>query len=156
MTTTITEALGRLEAHVQRIREGLERVTPGMPLAFTTACTAGDRIAQGDLNLTITTRGIPADYVKQSPTGKTFQLVPGNTMGSKHTLAAGWEQVCDVYLPPNWSGESLLGPMIVTKGETKVDHPKHGDVTIPAGLTCDCTYQRAWDAEQRRERRAED
>ncbi len=45
--------------------------------------------------------------------------------------------------------------MKLTKEHT-IQHPEHGDVTIPAGFYCGIQYQRVWDLEQQRARRNAD
>ena len=152
----ITEAFEKLQAYVTKIRQGDAPVYPGMDLEFTTACTPGDRIAQGDFQLTFRGfidegAGPPKDFVLKKGVK---QLVPGNTVGAKHCVDDN--STCDLYFPADWSGESLQGPYIVARKTTKINHPKHGDVTIPAGMVIDATYQRCWDSQLRRERRAAD
>jgi hypothetical protein len=63
-----------------------------------------------------------------------------------------------LFYPPNWpaADESLAGPAFVLSKQRTVTHPVHGEVTIPAGFTVLCRFQREWDAEQRRERRNAD
>jgi hypothetical protein len=80
--------------------------------------------------------------------------VPGQTQGAKHCLdgTGGVE----MYLPPGWPEVTEDGPCLVLTEERTVLHPTHGAVTIPAGMTVACSYQREWDAEQRRARRAID
>lgn len=152
----IVEAFDKLEDYAAKMRSGDAPVYPGMPLEFTEASTVGDRICQGDFQLTF--RGFTDEGVSV-PDGFELkqnqqQLVPGNTIGAKHCVDNC--STCETHFPKGWSGESLQGPYIVTKETTKINHPKHGDVTIPAGMVVDCTYQRAWDAEQRRALRAQD
>ncbi len=85
------------------------------------------------------------------PTGSSC---PGRRKGSKHCLdsLAGVK----IYRPSDWSEESLAGPCLVLSAERVIMHPVHGAVTIPAGLIVGCRYQREWDREVARERRARD
>lgn len=131
----------------------LEAVRPGLPFRFTEAATIGDGVWQGDLGLEIVA-AVPADYVKAKK--KSRQLVPGNTRGSKHCLDS--LDGVELFYAPAWpaSAESLQGPAFVLTKERTVTHPVHGDVTIPAGFTVLCRYQREFDSELRRERRNAD
>lgn len=153
--TTKAETLAAMTEildYVKQIKAGeLEQVRPGMALRFTEACQDNDRIWQGDLALTIRTNKPKGYKLAEKPN---VQLVPGNTQGSKHCLDS--LQNVDIYLPEEWNEESLEGPWLVVKQETTILHPTHGPVTIPAGMNVHCTYQREWDREQQRERRARD
>lgn len=147
-------AMETVVRHAQRIAAGEEKVKPGMPARFTEACTPGDLIWQGDLGIEIVA-GVPADYVEVTqPKGVDRQLVPGNTQGSRHCL-----QSLDgvrLFRPKQWGGESLQGPALVLAKHATIEHPTHGAVTIPAGFTVLCRYQRVWDQEQREARRSQD
>lgn len=150
MTTTIK----RIEKHARRIADGSERVKPGQPVRFTQAASVGDTIRQGDLYLTIV-EAVPKGYVKlNKPKAVAKQLVPGNTQGARHCLDS--LDCVTLYRPKSWSEESLDGPCLVLAKERTILHPTHGAVTIPAGFTVLCRYQREFDSEQRRERRARD
>lgn len=152
-SATLEQALGRVQEHSARIVAGDGKVQPGEPLAFSAAATIRDRIAQGDVNLTIV-EGVPKDYVLR--TNGDIQLAVGNTTGSKHVLND--TSTADVYDPPGWGPtyDGLKGPILVAKSPTKIDHPTHGAVTIPAGFTVECTFQRVYDHELRQERRSAD
>jgi hypothetical protein len=150
--TNVLTAMEEILDYVGKIKSGeLEQVRPGMALRFTEACQDGDRIWQGDLALTICGSKPNGYELAQNPIK---QLVPGTTQGSKHCVD-NLENV-EIYLPKNWNEESLEGPWLMTKQETTILHPVHGPVTIPAGMGVNCTYQREWDREQQRERRARD
>lgn len=143
----------QIQQHAQRIADGSERVSPGMPLAFTEACTPGDCIWQGDLALIISDKANPPkEYIK--PDKPSAQLVPGNNIGAKHCLDS--LDGVELYVPKNWNEESLKGPFFKTTKDVKVLHPVHGSVTIPAGFNVECGYQREWDKIQAAERRARD
>lgn len=148
-----TNVIDQIQKHAKRIADGAERVSPGMPLAFTDACTAGDCIWQGDLGLIISeSSNPPRGYQKADK--PTEQLVPGNTVGARHCLDS--LDGVEMYLPKVWNEESLQGPFLVFSEERKVLHPTHGCVTIPAGFSVECVYQREWDKIQAAERRARD
>ena len=149
------QTIERIEEHARRIAARQdEKVQPGMPAAFTEAASAGDFGWQGDLKL-IVVAAVPAGYAQvKQPKAIDRQLVPGNTEGAKHCLDS--LEGVTLYRPQQWSEESLDGPCLVLTQERKILHPTHGHVTIPAGLTILCRYQREWDREQQRERRSQD
>ena len=148
----MTTAIEEIQQHAQRILNGQEKVTPGMPLVFTEASTPNDAIWQGDLCLVISELTSPPEgWVRHE---KNTQLVPGLTEGARHCLDT-FDGV-EMYVPPKWNDESLVGPFLMVKQECKVLHPVHGTVTIPAGFNVECFYQREYDKEQKRERRARD
>lgn len=134
----------------------METVAPGQPAAFTEACTPGDTIWQGDLSIEMIDE-VPSGYTEEPPAKleqPKNQLVPGNTVGSRHALNT--LNGVKLYYPPTFGQpESLLGPVAVVSGGQVVEHPKHGNVTLVKGCYR-FGYQREFDAEQKRERRARD
>lgn len=148
-------AIERIQKHAASIRNGeYDKIGPGIPAHMSTALVAGEGIAQGDLNI-IVADCVPAGYVHvQRPIDRDKQLVPGTTQGAKHCLdgLAG----VTMYRPAEWTGEGLDGPCLVLTKERTILHPTHGAVIIPAGMTVVCRYQREYDAEVARERRAKD
>lgn len=150
----ITE-IEQIQNHAKSIANGEhDKIGPGVPVSMSSALVAGEGVAQGDLMLIVADR-VPDGYQKVSkPNAIDKQLVPGNTVGAKHCLDA--LAGVTLYRPSNWTEESLDGPCIVTTKERTVLHPTHGAVTIPAGMTVVCYYQREWDREQMKERRARD
>jgi hypothetical protein len=154
MINVIKNAIEEIQSFVKRVANNQEAVKPGTPVRFTEASTVRDRIWQGDLALTVVA-SVPKDYKKVEKLSEVNrQLVVGNTEGAKHCLKS--LNGVDVYLPPVWNEESLKGPVLVCNSETTVLHPTHGDVTVPAGFIIECTYQREYDKELERERRARD
>ena len=147
--------IDEIQNHAKSIAAGeIEKVKPGMKAAFTTACVPGDAIRQGDLYLTIVDK-IPQGYVEiKKPTAADKQLVPGNTEGSKHCLDS--LSGVKIYRPAKWDEESLDGPCLVLTKERSVLHGTHGPVVMPAGFMVHCTYQREWDKELAKQRRARD
>jgi len=145
----------QIQKHAESIKNGEhDKIGPGVPLTMSPALTAGEGVAQGDLNLIVADK-VPSGYQKISkPKAIDKKLVPGNTVGAKHCLDA--LAGVTLYRPAVWTEESMDGPCIVTTKERTVLHPTHGAVTIPAGMTIVCHYQREYDAEQARERRAMD
>lgn len=150
---SIATAIDRIQAHATNISAGRnERVKPGQPERLSEAASVGDTVAQGDLYLMVVD-SVPVGYKRLSrPKKSDAQLVPGTTQGARHCLSDLRAVV--LHRRSDWGqGESLLGPCFTTKREVQVLHPVHGDVTIPAGFTVLCGYQREFDQEQRRERR---
>ena len=153
MTFTIEDVV----AHAKSIADGShDTVRPGMDMAFSEASTDGDMIWQGDLGIGITSGGVPEGYVKVDKITN-LCLVPGQdqTIGSKHCLesAAGVE----MWVPEVWDEESLDGPYLRISNGVNITHPVHGDVSVPSCFKeVQIVYQREWDAEQARERRAAD
>lgn len=144
----------QLLAQAECIRNGEhDTIKPGQPFRINEAATVGDRVWQGDLCIKVVPC-VPNDYVLTSD--PVIQLVPGNTEGAKHRLDA--LDGVKMFLPGGWGPnyEGLLGPAFVLTQERTIMHPVHGDVTIAAGHTILCSYQREYDAELRRERRNAD
>lgn len=149
---SVSEVVERIVGFAKSIAANeCETVKPGQPVRFTEASTVNDRIWQGDLSLTITEDKVPDGY---KPVQTMVQLVPGNTVGSKHCLD-GTSGV-EMFLPEVWNEESLNGPWMRLTEERTVLHPIHGSVTIPAGFCVAADYQREYDLELQRERRAAD
>lgn len=155
MNTTAVDVSTRLQKH-------LETVSPGKPFGFTSAAQPGDGVWQGDLGLEIVAK-VPAGYKHvKSPTNAHRQLVPEAGAGSHHRLDS--LDGVEVYHPPGYDDpgyEGLDGPVLRITKDREVKHEPghahpHGTVSIPAGLIVKCRYQRNWDAEKRRERRARD
>lgn len=154
-TTIKRTAIERVEKHAKRISNGEhETVKPGQPFRITEAASVGDGAWQGDLGLEIVS-SVPASYDRvEKLKANDKQLVPGSTQGSKHCLDS--LRGVQVFRPKDWSEESLDGPCLVLAEERTILHPTHGAVTIPAGFTVLCRYQREWDKEQAKERRSRD
>lgn len=152
MSTSVIE---KIVNHAANVSSGKDpRVKPGQAERFTEAAAAGDAIRQGDLYIVVATV-IPGNYERiEKPKAADKQLVPGNTQGAKHCLdaLAGVE----LWRPKGWGVESLEGPFLRFSKERTILHQTHGAVTIPAGMSVQCHYQREYDSEQRRARRAAD
>lgn len=150
---TTTDTITRIEEHAGRIARGEhETVRPGMPFRLNEAASVGDGVWQGDLLLEVVD-GPPEGYEKAK--APATQLVPGVTQGAKHCLDS--TDGVEMWTPEGWGKEEMLtGPCFRLSEERTVTHPVHGDVTIAAGHTILCGYQREYDAEQKRERRNAD
>ena len=150
-----SSVIEKIQKHAAKIRNGEhDKIGPGVPVTISNALVAGEGVAQGDLNI-IVADSVPRGYVLiKKPQSRDNQLVPGNTVGAKHCLdsLAG----VTLYRPQQWTEESLDGPCLVLTQERTVLHPTHGAVTIPAGMTVVCHYQREYDRELANERRARD
>lgn len=155
VNATVEEFLQRLEQHRDSVVRGEGKIGPGEPIRISEALGNGEGVAQGDLNL-IVRNGVPSSYKKRE--ARDGQLVPGNTTGAKHVVID--LDAVEIFDPPNWGPtyDELKGPFIVVNREVEnlISHPTHGPVTIPAGTTVECTYQRVWEHEQAKERRQRD
>lgn len=144
-----------VKQHATRIANGNARVQPGQPLELNAAAAEHDLIWQGDFGVEVVSV-IPPNY-RDADSIK--QLVPGNTVGSRHVLA-DTSTVSDFMLPDGWTSDASYdgqwGPLFRAKEETVIEHPTHGDVTIAKGHLIRCRYQRNWDAQKKRERRTLD
>lgn len=148
-----TSVIDQIVEHARKISCGEhDKVRPGMPMRISEAAVPGEFVWQGDLKLTIVDR-VPNGLSKVE---SFCQLVPGNTVGARHCLDSTDGVECHV--PEGWGPkyEGLVGPCLVLQAERAIEHPKHGHVTIPAGMIIQCSYQRVWDVEQARERRSRD
>jgi len=97
----------------------------------------GHHVRQGDIFLTrIAT--LP-EGLKQTTER---QLAPGTTKGSRHILSGS----AVAYTRTN--GDVLEGPVVVGKERFVVEHPEHGNASIPRGVYS-CTYQRDFAKEER-------
>ena len=149
-------AIKEITEHANEIKAGNAKIQPGQPATIPVAASYGDEAWQGDLGF-IVAKGIPPTYNKvKLPTAQDMQLVPGNTQGAKHCLTS--LEGLELYRHSDWGQnyEGLEGPAIKAITATTVEHPTHGNVTIPAGMIVVCRYQREYDAELKRERRNAD
>lgn len=151
----MNSVIQEIQNHATKIQNGEhDRIGPGFPVTMSRALEVGEGVAQGDLNIIIV-ESIPKHYHRvDRPTQQDRQLVPGNTIGAKHCLDS--LEGVEIYRPEQWSDESLDGPCLIVHQERSILHPIHGTVTIPAGMTVGCFYQREWDKELAKERRARD
>ena len=128
---------------------------PKMPYVFSEEASDGDMVWQGDLGIGIVSGGPPSGYVRVEKALKC--LVPGkdHTIGARHCLSSC--NGVEMWIPQNWDETSLDGPYIKLSKVTTITHPVHGDVIIPACFNeIQIVYQREWDLELARERRAKD
>lgn len=152
MSTAVEKEAGKV---LETFDIHMETVAPGQPAQFTEACVAGDTIWQGDLGITMVD-AVPKGYQTKCPVENhdTKQLVPGNTTGARHCFNT--MEGVELHYPEDWGKEECLdGPTAVVSGGQVIEHPKHGNVTLVKGVF-KFSYQREFDAEQKRERRARD
>ena len=133
-TTTVDSVFERVKQQAEAIASDAEHTIPVMYI--------GDEVRQGDIYIT-RIPGVPhgAELV-ESPTR---QLAPGTTQGSRHCLRS--LDGVKVYRMRN--AGPLDGPIIDAPGGCTIDHPEHGNRTLPGG-TYAVTYQRAFAEELRR------
>lgn len=158
----VLTTIEKIQRRVAKIANGKDlKVKPGQLERFSEAVVDGDFLRQGDLYLIAAERGGKfgwkaflknAGYSlckKPSP-----QLVPGSTQGARHCLDS--LDGVEVLLPHEWNADSLHGPFLRFTKQRTVQHPVHGAVVIPAGFSILCWYQREFDREQQKARRAAD
>lgn len=76
-----------------------------------------------------------------------YQLAPGNTMGSRHTIAQ--RDHGHVEMKRNIAEQSpLLGDILVAKERFTVEHPEHAHFELPAGEYI-VAYQTNWKTKRR-------
>jgi hypothetical protein len=102
----------------------------------------GEAWAQGDIAI-IRLAGLPQGA---NPIDRpSAQLALGTTQGSRHVIA----DMATVKLYTLPDATPLDGPIIESSCGFTVEHPEHGDVSLPAG-TYAVVYQRAFAEELRR------
>jgi hypothetical protein len=145
-------AIEKIQEHLEVIKSGNGKVAPGQPLEFSPACSENDAIWQGDLQIVISAKP-ETGMVKLEKKDVTVQLVPGNTQGAKHCLDT---RDVEMWVPKDWNEESLMGPWVKASKDVTIIHPTHGAVKVPAGMAFQCYYQKEWNKEEAKERRARD
>ena len=140
-------SITEVKAHAQKIHLGNGKVKPGQEFHLNDAATVGDGVWQGDLGIEIVNDN-PRGYGAADPFS---QLVPGNTVGSRHTIK-DLSTVSDFLVPDGWGPRysGLQGPQFCCEQETTIDHPTHGAVIVAAGHTIRIRYQRDLEKESRR------
>lgn len=110
----------------------------------------GQYVRQGDLYIQMVASADPA----WKPT-KNRQLALGATQGSRHTVA---DSITVMANPKNGEVEILaegkfrcLGPQIVAETRFSVDHPEHGNMSLPPGC-----YQVGFQVDGRTQSRVRD
>ena len=128
------KAFGEVHRHAEKIRNDGDHQVEMMDV--------GEMWAQGDVGL-VRLAGVPTgSVIIDEPSA---QLAPGATQGSRHILST----LDGVRLFKLADPTPLDGPIIDAPGGCTVEHPEHGDVTLPAGVY-GVVYQRAFADELRR------
>lgn len=131
---TAEEVFTGVQSRAEEIANDAERVIEVMDV--------GDEVRQGDVYLTMIGK-VPAGAVLVKSPG--VQLAPGTTQGSRHCLRS----LDRVRLWEVKDAGPLDGPIIEVSVGCVIDHPEHGNRSLPAGVYA-VTYQRAFAAELRR------
>lgn len=128
-------------------------VSPGTPARFTEACQPGDRICQGDVEITLISK-VPDNYVPRS--NHNTNIVHGEAGNETHKVDDPTK--VRFYDTKGWDADSLDGPVIEVLSPTGISHTgsgRHGHVGLCSGLY-QISYPRVWETEQAKERRARD
>jgi hypothetical protein len=104
----------------------------------------GQAARQGDVYITAISE-IPSGYKKVS-VGTEYQLVEGNTQGSRHVVS----DTSGMKVYENKSSE-LLGPVLEAKNRFTITHPEHAHFEMQPGLY-QVTFQADWAEQERRVR----
>ncbi|HXJ41719.1 MAG TPA: hypothetical protein VNH18_20755 [Bryobacteraceae bacterium] len=140
-TATRTRKPVAPEAAFRRVQAHAEKIKNDEPHTVET-CSPGDAWAQGDILLLCLIAVPPGATVDPKPVA---QLAPGTTQGSRHCI----RDLSTVKLWRIASPTPLDGPVIEAPSGVTVEHPEHGDVTLPPGVYA-VVYQRALAEELRR------
>ena len=133
--TTATKMMEQIRKHGKQVADDSPRTVGDL--------VAGDFTAQGDV-MFWRLGELPSGC---TPYSTVSQLAPGNTKGSRHCILEADLQHCEFYVLPN--ANPLQGPIIKAAKPITVEHPEHGNQTLPAGNWL-VTYQRAHANELRR------
>ena len=136
----------------ERLVSGELPVKPGQREVWPQAASSTDVGRQGDMYF----REIAADpRIEYSPAAPHRQLVPGNTKGSKHSLAH--LDGVEMWHPRGFtmleSYDGHLGPVVSIKAPNQIEHPEHGTIVFEHDVTIQIGYQKSWSAEEARIRR---
>lgn len=134
------------EKAIGEIQESAEKIKSDAPQRFSEAASVGDTHRQGDIYITML-EGVPKG-AKSIPNRR--QLAEGSTQGSRHCI----DSFDGVTMFEKKDKTQFDGPILMLEQERTIEHPEHGNVTLPPGCY-GVTYQRDLDAEER-ERRVAD
>jgi hypothetical protein len=137
MFATATEAIEHIST----------KAKPNQETRIIKAIKPGHMIRQGDI-YAINVDGMTSievfqtvkvdfkNYTSKVKTNKThYQLVPGSTKGSRHTVKNDLE----IFVNPT-NDSSLVGPLIKSQKDFTIEHPEHAHFQLPAGTYLIC-YQ---------------
>lgn len=133
---TVNEAHSIIEKFSETLATAVIRTIPVMKV--------GQAARQGDVYIRAI-KEIPEGYKKIS-VSNSFQIVEGNTQGSRHVL----EHSGNVTVYENKSSE-LLGPVLDAKESFCISHPEHAHFKMQPGLY-QVTFQQDYAEIERRVR----
>ena len=133
----------KAETAFRQVAEQAERIKNDEAHIVATM-SPGDMWAQGDIGIVALSAKPTGCTVIENPTA---QLAPGTTQGSRHCIAAS--DMPNVKLYRTKAPTPLDGPVIEAPEGFTVEHPEHGDVTLPPGVY-GVIYQRQYAQELKR------
>lgn len=111
---------------LERISRSLEGVQKKMHY-ISEAASPNDYYPQGDLNIVVL-EGVPKGAIPIDLSDVTsFQLAPGTSKGSRHTL----DDVPNIRAYTIPDANNLQGPVIEILKKQPINHPEHGPVMCP-------------------------
>lgn len=132
------------EKSLASVQSTAETIRSDQTQRFPEAASPGDTWRQGDVYIELLER-VPAGAMAMKAKGRSAQLAPGTTQGSRHIL----DSLVGVTMYRLPEATVLDGPVIVTDRERTIEHPEHGNVVLPPGVY-GITYQREFAEELRR------
>ena len=127
-TESVAASFQALREHADRIRNDQHQTVATM--------SPGDAWAQGDV-LLVCLKNPPKNL--EQVKNPALQLAPGETQGSRHCL----ESLAGVKVWRRRNDRNPLdGPILEAPAGVRVNHPEHGDVSLPPGWY-EVLYQRA-------------
>lgn len=142
-TATTTKAPIKTEAAFRQVIDYAEQIRNDDAHTVATM-SPGDMWVQGDIGLVCLAALPKGCVVDNRPTP---QLAPGTTQGSRHCVAAG--DMARVRFYRLIEATPLDGPVIEAPDGLTIEHPEHGDVTLPPGIY-GVVYQRQFAKELKR------
>lgn len=122
--TTLLDAVKQIEDRAK---------TSDQTLRVIKTMKVGQAVRQGDIYLV----KVQKELTKQNYPLNVRQLVPGNTLGSRHCAEAPAQLFESDNTPiPGIAATALRGPIVVSPDQFTVSHPDHAHVSLPGG-----TYQ---------------
>lgn len=151
-------SIAQIQKHAEKIKSGdHDKCGPGHPIAMSNALQVNEGVSQGDVMFIVVDK-IPEHYINVTDEEGACHLAVGDTIGASHHLDDN--KGVTIWRDPNWNTESLDGPILVTEIEKHAKHydgkTKHGTVIIPPNMMVGIFYDREFDMEIRKERRAAD
>ena len=129
------------ETAFRRVQKQAEKIKNDDAHTIAT-CSPGDMWPQGDIGILCLASLPKGAKLDHRPTA---QLAPGTTQGSRHCIT----DLSSVTIFRLAEPTPLDGPVIEAPTGFTVEHPEHGNVTLPPGIY-GVIYQRAYADELRR------